>query len=381
MNKREQHHGFNRVWYFFQCMQKKITIVIACIVFQFMQQGYAENLQPNLKPMEDDFIISEYQFVNGQRLSNLKLHYATLGNPKYDQDGQISNAVLMLHWTGASGAVLLTSNFKEVLYAPGKPLDANQYFLIFPDSIGCGQSSKPSDGLRMDFPQYGYHDMVHLQYKLVTEALGIKHLKMIIGTSMGGMHTWLWSELYPTFMDGAMPIVSLPTSVSGRNLLWRQMVIQAIKTDPEWRNGQYTTTPHGLIAAWPFAAMLLNGVPRLQRIIQGVPTALNFIQEIEKEVMKKDANDIIYVLEASMDYNPEPKLSMIQTKVFALDFTDDQLDPIEFHTLETLIKNVKNGRTVIQEGTPYSYGHMTMAHPELWADQVTHFLHYINQEK
>jgi homoserine O-acetyltransferase len=327
---------------------------------------------------EDDFILPRYEFHNGQQFPNLKIHYYTLGTPQYNDKGEIINAVLFLHWTGSSASALLSPSFKSALYAEGKPLDANKYFLIFPDSIGHGQSSKPSDGLGMDFPHYNYHDMVDLQYKLVKEKLGISHLKMILGTSMGGMHTWLWSELHPDFMDGAMPIVSLPTKVAGRNLLWRQLVIQAIKEDPEWNNGKYTQPPPGLLSSWPFARMILDGVPHLQNEIKDPSDALKFIQQARESAKKIDANNLIYVLAASSDYDPEPKLNTIKTKVFALDFTDDQLDPIEFHTLEKLIKHVKNGRAFIQEGTPTSYGHLTMAHPELWADQVGKFVTWIS---
>jgi len=180
-----------------------------------IQQNQTSNTSQSLDRLmqtENDFIIHDYRFSNGQKLDMLKLHYATLGTPKKDASGKISNAVLMLHWTGADGAALLSDDFKTHLYAPGKPLDATKYFLIFPDSIGHGKSSKPSDGLKSDFPAYGYLDMVDLQHKLVVDGLGISHLNIVLGTSMGGMHTWLWSVLYPTFMDGVMPIVSLPES-------------------------------------------------------------------------------------------------------------------------------------------------------------------------
>lgn len=331
-------------------------------------------------PTEHDFIIPTYQFLNGQQLKDLKIHYATLGTPHKNEKGQISNAVLILHWTGADGAAMLSEDFKAHLYAPGKPLDANKYFLIFPDSIGHGKSSKPSDGLKSDFPLYGYRDMVDLQHKLIVDGLGISHLKMILGTSMGGMHTWLWSELYPNFMDGVMPIVSLPTKITGRNLIWRQAIVEAIKTDPEWKGGKYTQQPFSLLSTWPFARMLLDGVPHLEKTVNDRSAAHKFIQEAMKEAAKKDANDLIYVLEASRDYDPEPNLEAIQTKVFALDFTDDQLDPVQLHVLKDLIKRVKQGRAVIQPGTAESYGHLTMAHPDLWAHQVVEFLSFLNEK-
>jgi homoserine O-acetyltransferase/O-succinyltransferase len=326
---------------------------------------------------EHTYIFPAYAFRNGEKLDQVKLHYATLGNPKRDQDGKIVNAILILHWTGGDSSHMLSDAFKSALYAPGKPFDANKYFLIFPDSIGHGKSSKPSDGLKANFPHYGYLDMVDLQHKLVVEELGITHLKYILGTSMGGMHAWLWSILYPAFMDGAMPIVSLPERVKGRNLLWRQLVIKAIRNDPGWQEGNYTKQPYSLFASWPFARMLLDGVPHMQRIVTDGKTAAAFIHEGINEAAVKDANDLIYTLEASADYDPEPQLKSIETKVFALDFTDDQLDPIELGTLQRLIKQVKNGRAVIQQGTNESYGHLTMAHPNLWSKQVEEFIHFV----
>ncbi len=336
----------------------------------FAQEG------SQLQQEEHTFTIPSYTFSNGEKLEGLKIHYATLGTPHKDNSGKIVNAILILHWTGSDSAHMLTKDYKETLYAPGKPFDANKYYLIIPDSIGHGQSSKPSDGLKSRFPHYGYHDMVDLQYKLVAEELGISHLKYIIGTSMGGMHAWLWSVLHPAFMDGIMPIVCLPEKVKGRNLLWRQMVAKAIYSDPEWQNGLYTKQPYGLYASWPFARMLLDGVPHLQTIATDTTSADSFIADSLKEIAQKDANDLLYVLEASYDYNPEPDLEKIQTKVFALDFTDDQLDPVELGSLKRLIKKVKYGQAVIQPGTDHSYGHLTMAYPNLWSQQVADFVRF-----
>lgn len=333
--------------------------------------------EPTLMQQEHTYNIPSYTFRNGETLENLKLHYATLGQPKRDEKGQITNAVLILHWTGASGAQMLSDEFKASLYAPGKPLDANKYFLIFPDSLGHGQSSKPSDGLKTKFPHYGYLDMVELQHKLIVDQLGISHLKYILGTSMGGMQTWLWTILYPTFMDGAMTIVCLPEKVKGRNLLWRQLIVNAIRNDPEWKNGEYVSQPYSLIASWPFAKMLLDGVPHMQALVTDVEKATTFINEGIGDARKKDANDLLYILKASEDYNPEPNLENIQTKVFALDFTDDQLDPVELGTLNRLIKRVKNGKAVIQDGNDQTYGHMTMAHPHLWSSQVADFIQFV----
>lgn len=329
--------------------------------------------------IEKDFLIPEYTCRNGQKMSNLNLHYRTLGKPQKNVEGAITNAVLLLHWTGGSGTDLLTEKFITELYAPGKPLDANRYYLIFPDSLGHGLSSKPSDGLRALFPHYGYHDMVDLQHRLIVQELKINHLKMILGTSMGGMHTWLWAVEFPYFMDGAMPIVSLPKHIEGRNLIWRQAVIEAIKNDPQWDNGNYQQQPYSVTVTWPFVRMLLDGVPHLEHAIPNRTEALDFIQEAKEQSKKIDANNLVYALEASDDYAPESLLKSIQAKVYALDFSDDQLDPSELDTLQHLIKQVKQGKAIIQPATPDSFGHLTMAHPELWAEHVIKFVEYVNQ--
>ncbi len=328
---------------------------------------------------EQDFILPEYTFRNGQKISNLKIHYTTLGKPQKNNEGVITNAVLMLHWTNGSGADLLTEKFISELYAPGKPLDANHYYLIFPDSIGHGLSSKPSDGLRAQFPNYGYHDMIDIQHLLLEQELKIGHLKMILGTSMGGMQAWLWAENFPNFMDGVMPIVSLPQHVEGRNLIWRQAIVQAIKNDPEWKNGNYEQQPYSLMATWPFAKMLLDGVPHLENIVPNKVAALDFINQSKEQSKKIDANNLMYALEASYDYIPENNLGSIKAKIYALDFSDDQLDPPELGTLKNLIKYVKHGKATIQPATPNSFGHLTMAHPELWAEHVTKFIEFLDQ--
>lgn len=354
-------------------MLKKLILTLC-----FFAQHLWGDLPMDQLKNEQDFVIPEYTFRNGQKMSNLKMHYTTLGKPQTNAEGVITNAVLMLHWTGGSGADLLTEQFINALYAPGKPLDANRYYLIFPDSIGHGLSSKPSDGLRAQFPNYGYHDMVNLQHLLVTKKLKINHLKMILGTSMGGMHTWLWTVNFPDFMDGAMPIVSLPKHVEGRNLIWRQAIVQAIKNDPEWKKGQYEQQPYSLITTWPFARMLLDGIPHLENTVPDTATAINFITQAKDQTKKMDANNLVYALEASYDYAPESKLDSIKAKVYALDFSDDQLDPAGLGTLESLIKKVKHGKATIQPGTPESFGHLTMAHPELWAAQVATFVEFVS---
>ncbi|CDZ77776.1 Homoserine O-acetyltransferase [Legionella massiliensis] len=357
----------------------RVLLLSFLLVFQ-LQSALGKTSVLEEKPVgyhEADFIIPLHQFKNGQTLKNLRLHYITLGTPQKNDKGEITNAVLFLHWTGGSGSEMF-NHFDKALLASGKPFDANKYFLIFPDDIGQGQSSKPSDGLRMTFPHYGYHDMVELQHELVVKELKISHLKMIVGTSMGGMHTWLWSELYPEFMDGIMPIVCLPLAIDGRNLLWRQIVVNSIENDPSWNKGNYDIPPYSLQAIWPLMAMMVDGVPHMQRTITNLKDANSYILNAKLASMNYDANDIIYVMSASQDYNPEALLPTIKAKVFALDFTDDAIDSPEFHRMPDLIKRVKYGKWIMQKGTPFSYGHFTLLHPELWVDQAGRFVQWVD---
>jgi homoserine O-acetyltransferase len=262
----------------------------------------------------------------------------------------------------------------KALYDPGRPLDATRYYLIFADSIGHGRSSKPSDGLRMKFPNYGYRDIVDLQHKLITEALGIKHLHAIIGMSMGGMNAWQWAEAYPDAMDGVMPVVSLPARISGRNLIWRHLAMDYIRNDPEWRGGDYTAPFRGWVQAYQLLRMMIDGVPHIQVIAPDGPSADKFIAEAAAQAAGGDPNDVLYSLKSSADYDPEPGLGAIRTKVFALNFGDDEFNPDELQIVERLVPRVPHGRYVVQPGTPSSFGHLTMAHPQLWSQHVAAFM-------
>jgi homoserine O-acetyltransferase/O-succinyltransferase len=321
-----------------------------------------------------DAWFDNYRFRDGGTLPRLRLHYATLGTPHHNARGDIDNAVLVIHWTGASGGTLLSTNYMKALFEPGRPLDARRYYLIFPDNVGHGQSSKPSNGLKASFPNYGYRDMVDLQHKLVTERLGIKHLHAILGISMGGMNAWQWAETYPDAMDGVMPVVSLPIKVSGRNLLWRRMVIGAIRSDPEWNGGNYGHPPAGWLQGYAILRMMIDGVPHLQAIIPDASAADKFVADARKQAAAADANDVLYSLKSSADYDPESGLRSIKTKVFALNFADDEFNPQALQVLERLMPQVQRGHFVVQLGSETSFGHLTMARPELWANHVGEFL-------
>jgi homoserine O-acetyltransferase len=218
---------------------------ILALVFSLAQAQQPQALQVT----EGDFVIKDFKFTSGETLPELRIHYRTLGKPEKDAQGIVRNAVLIMHGTGGTGGQFTGRNFAGELFGPGQPLDAAKYFIILPDDIGHGRSSKPSDGLRAKFPRYGYVDMVTAEYRLVTEGLGVNHLRLVMGTSMGGMHTWMWGGMYPDFMDALMPLASLPTQISARNRVWRRVAIDAIRNDPEWKNGEYTTQPQSLRTA------------------------------------------------------------------------------------------------------------------------------------
>jgi len=330
--------------------------------------------QENSTASHADARFDDYQFRDGKTMDQVRIHYATLGSPHRNGGGDIDNAVLVLHWTGADGRALLTPTYMNALFDPGRPLDARRYFLIFPDNVGHGRSSKPSDGLRASFPHYGYRDIVDLQHRLVTQTLGIKRLHAILGMSMGGMNAWQWAEAYPDAMDGVMPVVSLPVKVSGRNLLWRRMVIADIRNDPDWQGGNYAKQPRGFVQGYQLLRMMIDGVPHLQAIISDAKAADGFMSAAAKQIASADANDLLYSLESSRDYDPEPGLSKIKTKLFALNFSDDEFNPDMLQILQHLTPLVSSGYYVVQNGTPYSFGHLTMAHPALWADHVQDFM-------
>ena len=333
--------------------------------------------QINPAAVPADAWFDNYKFRDGETLGRLKIHYATLGTPHHNAKGDIDNAVLVLHWTGADSRALLNPIFTKALYDPGRPLDANRYYLIFPDSVGHGQSSQPSDGLKAKFPNYDYGDIVDLQHRLVTETLAIKHLHAILGMSMGGMNAWQWAEAYPDLMDGVMPVVSLPIKVSGRNLLWRRMVIDAIRSDPEWNNGNYTQAPRGWIVGFGVLRMMIDSASDLQETIPDGAAADKFLARNRVSAEHVDANNILYSLKSSFSYDPEPGLSTIKTKLFALNFSDDEFNPDKLQVLEKVAPKLQHGRYVVQAGTQKSPGHFTMTRPDLWAQHVDEFMRWL----
>jgi homoserine O-acetyltransferase len=327
------------------------------------------------QPVEGEFIIRNFRFTSGETLPELRMHYRTYGAPQKDARGVVRNAVLILHGTGGTGAQFSGRTFAGELFGVGQALDASKYYLILPDDIGHGRSSKPSNGLRAKFPRYGYVDMVEAEHRLVTEGLGVDHLRLVMGTSMGGMHTWMWASRYPDAMDALMPLASLPTQISGRNRAWRRVVIDAIRGDPEWRNGDYTTQPQSLRTA---AQMLwLVGSNPILRQTQA-PTradADRVLDEYVANYMKiGDANDILYALEASRDYDPGPGLEKIEAPLLAINSADDLINPPELQILEREIKRVPKGRAIVLPLSDRTVGHGTHTQAALWKHYLEELL-------
>jgi homoserine O-acetyltransferase len=318
-------------------------------------------------PEQRDFILKDFKLRSGGNLTELKIHYRTLGKPERDVAGVVRNAVLIMHGTGGSGAQFIRSEFAGVLFGPGALLDAAHYFIILPDDIGHGQSSKPSDGLRAQFPRYGYLDMVEAEYRLVTEGLGVNHLRLVMGTSMGGMHTWLWGEQYPAFMDALMPLASLPTQISGRNRVWRRTIIDVIRNDPAWLNGNYSTQPPSLRTAEQMLYLMSSNPVIRQHDLPTLALTDARLDEATASALKTaDANDVLYQIEASFDYDPGPGLEKIRAPLLAINSADDLINPPELGILEREIKRVAHGRAVVVPFGPDTRGHGTHTIAKVW---------------
>ncbi|MGH9768729.1 MAG: alpha/beta fold hydrolase, partial [Blastocatellia bacterium] len=327
-------------------------------------------------PAQGDFVIRDFKFDSGETLPELKLHYRTIGEPKRDASGVVRNAVLILHGTGGSGAGFLSNQFGGALFGSGQMLDAARYFIILPDGVGHGQSSKPSNGLRARFPHYAYNDMVTAQYRLLTEGLKVNHLRLVMGTSMGGMHTWVWGEKYPDFMDALMPLASLPVQISGRNRMMRRMVIDSIKSDPEWNNGEYKQQPTRGLTSAIYTLMFMTSAPLRQYKQAPTRDAADkmFDNAVRAQLARADANDMLYAFDSSRDYDPEPGLEKIKAPLIAINSADDQVNPPELGIVEKEIKRVKRGRYVLIPISDKTRGHGTHSLPELWKQYLAELL-------
>ena len=315
-------------------------------------------------PKEGSWLVQDFKFQSGEVLPELKLHYRTVGNPA-------GEPVLVLHGTAGSGASMLTPAFAGELFGAGQPLDASRYFIILPDAIGAGKSGKPSDGLRAAFPKYNYDDMVDAQYRLVKEHLGLPHLRLVIGNSMGGMQAWIWAQKYPGFMDVAVPMASLPTEMSGRNWMMRRLLVESIRADPEWMGGNYIKQPRSAQFASVFYATATNGGN--QALMSTAPTRSKADAVIDQRLAAPftgDANDVLYQWDSSRDYNPSAGLERIQATLLAINSADDERNPPEIGVLEREIKRVKNGRVLLIPASDQTAGHGTTGQARFWKDDL-----------
>jgi homoserine O-acetyltransferase/O-succinyltransferase len=324
------------------------------------------------KPVEAEAVLKDLQF-NTKETADVRMHYLTIGKPERDKAGKISNAVLILHATTGSISQFMGNGFAGELFGKGQPLDG--FYLIIPDSIGHGKSSKPSDGLHAKFPRYNYADMIAAQHRLLTEELKVDHVRLVMGTSMGGMHTWLWGQEYPDFMDALMPLASLPTQISGRNRLWRNMASESIRTDPEWKDGEYKTQPRGLRLALE-TMQLMSSSPAVRQ--KQAPTSKGADAFFEKELTgmlaRMDANDTLYAIESSRDYDPGRGLEKIKAPLLAINFADDLINPPELGILEREIKRVKNGRAIVIPASEATVGHGTHTKAVIWKEHLEKLL-------
>jgi homoserine O-acetyltransferase/O-succinyltransferase len=328
------------------------------------------------RPLEGDYVIHDFHFASGETLPELRMHYTFLGKAKKDAQGRVTNAVLIMHGTGGSGRSLINERFSGVLFGKGRLLDAEKYYIILPDGMGHGKSSKPSDGLHAHFPQYSYQDMVAAQYALVTKGLEVNHLRLVMGTSMGCMHTFMWAEAYPDFMDALMPLACLPVQIAGRNRAWRDLAMEAIRNDPQWLKGDYVTEPISAMRTVASLLLIAGSAPIQMQI--SLPTrdaADEFVQKyIQRQLEDLDANDFLYQVNASRDYDPSPGLEKIKAPLLHINSGDDFINPPELGVAEREIKRVKGGRFVLLPASDQTHGHGTHTWAAVWQQYLAQLL-------
>ncbi len=339
-------------------------VLLAASLFLYLSHG-AE--YPKLA--EGDFVMRDFHFQSGQSLPELRMHYTTIGTPG-------SDAVLLLHGTGGSGVQFQSKQFADELFRPGQLLDANTHYIVMPDNIGHGKSSKPSDGLRAKFPNYGYRDMLISQYRLLTEHLGVTHLRLVLGTSMGCMHAWMWGGQYPRFMDALMPLGCLPYPITGRNFLWRRIAVEVIRSDPQYRNGNYTQEPHAVRTANEIQTLMTSSTLDLQKRGDSREDSKKLYQQLmaDPRARQMDANDYIYAVESSADYDPRPLLTGIKAAVFAVNFADDPVNPPELGIFERELSKLPNVNHRVVPGTTDTHGHGTHTWAVFWKQYLADLL-------
>jgi len=321
-----------------------------------------------LATTESDWVARNFRFHTGEVLPELKLHYTTIGN-------RSGEPVLVLHGTASSGSAMLNPAFAGELFGPGQPLDASRYFIILPDAIGAGESAKPSDGLRAKFPRYNYDDMVLAQHRLVTEGLGIRHLRLVLGNSMGGMQTWLWGEKYPEFMDALVPMACQPTEMAGRNWMTRRMLVDSVRNDPDYKDGDYTTQPKAVrFASVFFGIVTIGGSQAYLKLAPNREAADRLVAQRMAAPFTADANDFVYQWDASRDYDASPALERISAPLLAINSADDERNPPELGIMERELKRVKDGRLFLIPASEETRGHGTTGMAKFWKQQLQEFL-------
>lgn len=347
-----------------------ILLPAVCVAAQVLGQE-----KPKFEVKEGDYVARDFKFRSGESLAELKLHYRTLGTPKRDAQGRITNAVLILHGTGGSGAQFLSPQFANELYGAGQPLDTSKYFVILPDGIGHGNSSKPSDGMHARFPSYDYDDMVAAHHLLLTR-LGVEHLRLIFGTSMGCMHSFVWGETYPEFMDALMPMACLPVQIAGRNRVWRKMVMDAVREDPEWKGGEYKEEPKMAVrVALDFLIIAGSAPLPMQKSLATRDAADKFLADyFAQRAGSIDANDFLYQVNASRNYDPLANLEKITAKVMWMNSGDDFINPPELGIAESQAKRLKNGKFLLIPASENTHGHGSHTWAVLWKKELQELL-------
>ena len=353
-----------------------LRLLMGLFATVFLGEWPAAGQQASPATTEGDFVVKNFQFRSGESLPELRLHYTTLGKAARDAEGRVRNAVLILHGTGGTGQQFLPPIFAGELFGPGQLLDATRYYIVLPDGIGHGKSSKPSDGLHAHFPQYDYDDMVAAQHRLLTEGLGVNHLRLVMGTSMGCMHSFVWGETFPGFMDALMPLACLPIQIAGRNRIWRKMVMDAIRNDPEWKSGEYSAEPRQALRTALDLLLIAGSAPLyMQKTYPTRDAADQGLDDYFKaRLAALDANDLLYAVNASRNYDPSPQLETITAPVMYINSADDFINPPELGIAEREIKKVKNGRFVLLPITAETRGHGTHTRASVWKQYLDELL-------